>query len=897
MTAAVPTFSQIKAQVAAIRRKLPDARVIGIRTSGRWTGDRMKEDGEETYLIEQCDSPLALRIALRANGGPRTTQVLITSLDDKELSDDILVRLAKRRLFPIDSWQIVKSLFQANAIDPRLMRHPWIADDLMEFIPKGGYPVAPGGFLAAETTWPILLARRVGLADDRPDLLAILKWSMDGANVAQFREAPHEFREAAVSWLSEIAGATAGVVLRCIEANQKPDALPIGLAAGVVYNRKAVGKLEKAAGKMEERYLGRSTPDAAAIERWSAAADEAVRLQITDPRLKGGLLQRVDEILRAVGADEYAHLSSTSPLGFAQRLARFGNGLARILDAKAGGSLEELSAARLEIGDHELAARERRRLERVDMAIRLVRWLGQSESRPPATPRSLAEAADYQIDEGGFVDWARLMLRTGDPVRELSEAYAKLFTRATEAREARSREFADLLRTSTESNSALGGLIPVERLLEEVVAPLAAQSRVLLIVVDGMSVAVCRELLSDLLKQDWIALNRGSSESFLSAGLATIPSVTEVSRTSLLCGRLKQGTSDDERAGFSAHPALLARSKVGYPPIVFHKSALRGEQDAVLAGDVREEISSPDRQIVGVVINAVDDQLLKGEQLDTRWSRDAIPVLPALLHEAKSAGRLVVITSDHGHVLDSHTTCKPSEGGERWRNATDAPGEGELRLKGQRVIIPESKTVIVPWSEKLRYGIKKNGYHGGIAPQEMVVPIAVLSPFDSIPQGWAEAAIDFPDWWDDSAAGSAGSVTASSRAKAAKPQQTKLPFDGEDTRGRATEPKAPAPIEVAWVGGLFRSPIFEEQRKLAERSLPADDVLRAVLNALDQRGGRMTSAALSRAVNYPPMRLRGLLAVMQRVLNIDGFAVLTRDDASDTVDLNRELLKHQFGLG
>ena len=59
----------------------------------------------------------------------------------------------------------------------------------------------------------------------------------------------------------------------------------------------------------------------------------------------------------------------------------------------------------------------------------------------------------------------------------------------------------------------------------------------------------------------------------------------------------------------------------------------------------------------------------------------------------------------------------------------------------------------------------------------------------------------------------------------------------------------------------------------------------------------MTSTALSRSVNYPAIRLRGLIAVMQRVLNIDGFAVLTRDDASDTVALNRELLRRQFDLG
>ena len=37
MTATAPTFSQIKAQVAAIRKKLPEARVIGIarRALGR----------------------------------------------------------------------------------------------------------------------------------------------------------------------------------------------------------------------------------------------------------------------------------------------------------------------------------------------------------------------------------------------------------------------------------------------------------------------------------------------------------------------------------------------------------------------------------------------------------------------------------------------------------------------------------------------------------------------------------------------------------------------------------------------------------------------------------------------------------------------------------------------
>ena len=58
----------------------------------------------------------------------------------------------------------------------------------------------------------------------------------------------------------------------------------------------------------------------------------------------------------------------------------------------------------------------------------------------------------------------------------------------------------------------------------------------------------------------------------------------------------------------------------------------------------------------------------------------------------------------------------------------------------------------------------------------------------------------------------------------------------------------------------------------------------------------MTSTALARAIEYPFLRVRGLLAVMQRVLNIDGYAVLTRDEASDTVALHRDLLCRQFDL-
>ncbi len=87
--------------------------------------------------------------------------VLVTPLRDQELGDDVLLRLAKRNSWKFDQWQIVRSLFEAQAVDPRLTQHAWIAETLLETIPANGFAPARGGFLDAETVWPILLRARL----------------------------------------------------------------------------------------------------------------------------------------------------------------------------------------------------------------------------------------------------------------------------------------------------------------------------------------------------------------------------------------------------------------------------------------------------------------------------------------------------------------------------------------------------------------------------------------------------------------------------------------------------------------------------------------------------------------------------------------------------------------
>ena len=666
----------------------------------------------------------------------------------------------------------------------------------------------------------------------------------------------------------------------------------------MVFHPKASGRVEKAVGKMEERFFGGTSPNPQLLARWSAAATEVVRLQLTEPKEKRAQLQRADEILQEIGADSFAYLSDTSPHGFDQRLATFGDRLAQTLVSHDPRSVEHLAEARRDVLDHDRSDRENRRLDRVQMALRLIRWLSHVQSQD-AAPQSLDDAVSYQLSEGGFVDWARLTLRAGDPVRQLSEAYTQLFERVTAVREEQSKRFAELLKDWTAAGSTGESPVCVEKILEKVVAPLAAHVPVLVVVIDGMSMAVCRELVSDISRFDWVTLCPEGHSSMATVGLATIPSITEVSRASLLCGQLQKGHSGDERSGFESHAALLKHCRSDSPPVLFHKASLQEGDDAVLANEVRKAISSSHRRVVGVVVNAVDDHLLKGQQIDTRWSRDEIKVLPSLLHEAKVARRLVVLLSDHGHVLDYRTQGKTHEGGERWRLDEGEPNETELRVSGSRVVMPESKTLIAPWTERLRYGMPKNGYHGGLTPQEMVVPIAVLCSTDVYPEGWSEAPVDTPAWWDEPESKTEETREPLPKIKPIKPKPTGLLFD-MDAEQSETKPeskdKPTAEPTPDWVTALLASPIFDQQKQLAGRTVPAETMFVQLLTTLDTRGGKMTSAALARAINYPPIRLRGLLAVVQRVLNIDGYSVVTRDEASDTIELNRDLLCRQFDL-
>lgn len=902
-------FHQIRAHVEKIRSRSHDARWIGIRSPIPWTGEEWPEAGGEKLRILQCEAPIQFRKAFHEDSNGETATVFITPLDQRQLGDDISIRLAAQKLHPLDPWHVVRWMFKARQVDPRVTAHGWMADRLMALEPAEGYPAVLGGVLDAETVWTILLDRILGMETGTPDLTALLKWAADADHVARWHGAGDPFRSAAREWVSRTAGPTGEAILQCVSAHMEPMALAAGLAMGVVYHEAAGDALARPAGRLEQLAGGGEISPAMA-HRWHAAAVDVVRHGFGEARLSGAHLERSDRLLESIGAAEFAHLSDVSPAGFQQRLARFAQALNRGLDHNPVQVPEELPATRDRVLAHEQARHESpRRLERLTMAIRLLRWLERAEAAESDSagsqdsPGFSSAARDY-VRHGGFVDWARTRLGGGDSVEPLSQAFARLVAAATERRERQNRNFAERLADWTRSGSQPRSVLRVEDLIEKRVAPLLSETPLLLLVIDGMSQAVFQELLEDLTARGWVELIR-TDESEPPPVFSVLPSVTHCSRASLFHGRLAEGDSATERAAFASHPALRSASAGTALPVLFHKVSMTDAEDGGLSKAVREALAATGPRLVGVVLNAVDDQLSKGEQVDPPWSAEYVKSLSALLFEARSAGRLVLLASDHGHVLERGGEMRSDGEGERWRVPGPPPGEGELAVSGERVLGASGGEIIALWSERFRYGMKKNGYHGGISPQEMIIPMALLKPVqrEKHPQGWAERLRYLPSWWEEETVEAAPEIEPVSAPPVARapepPSRGQLPlFQGprrepEPPPVPETAPEAPS-APPSWPDRIAGTAIYRSQKAIAGRAPLGDNEVRKFLHIMDRRGGTVTAAVLSRELGIHAFRLRGWLASLQRLLNVEGYAILARDEANETITLNIELLKRQF---
>jgi hypothetical protein len=343
-----------------------------------------------------------------------------------------------------------------------------------------------------------------------------------------------------------------------------------------------------------------------------------------------------------------------------------------------------------------------------------------------------------------------------------------------------------------------------------------------------------------------------------------------------------------EVAGFASNPDLLSASTRTHPPRLFLKGELMDPTEGGLAKELRDEIGSTRRKVVGVVVNAVDDLLTKGDQISLPWKLDHLHVLAHLLDAAQAAGRLVVLTSDHGHVLDYQGKMETGGDSDRYRCTAGAPGDGELEVTGPRVGGFAGGRFVAPWSERIYYTSRKAGYHGGLTPQEVMVPVAILCREDFNHKEIELAPAIQPSWWTEEGLQISHAEVHPLAAKRAKLERDLPLFVAAEKRVQASAQD--------WIAALLASPVYQRQVSIVGRAALPPDLLRAILLALQDRGDRMLKSALAQRIGQPEFRLPGVIASLRRVMNVDGYPVVTFEEASGTVGLNRQLLKTQFEI-
>lgn len=910
------TRSLVEAKLREVLQRGHRARFVAIRAGGPWAGPERVTVASRDVSVAWCPSSLAVREVLAGNGtgtDPGDGLVaIITPLTDAELGADVLARLERSRVLPLDLWQVLQGMFGAHGIDPRVVETPGLVDTLIELAPPGGYAPTPSGLLDVDTAWRAVVSAVLGV-DEVSDLVALLGAVRSPGHQGAWDALDPRVRDALRTWLgSRAGGAAAGIVAALDQPSGRPvDPAAIGLVCRVVLVEPADGgtitrdedrALALAAARLEASTAGLGRGDAAA-RAWADAAERYCReLGIAaEP-----VYQAAQSLLDTVQASGSAHLSGILPLGFAHRLERFAGTLTDAVDRPSADGLTVLDARALDVVHHHLAGRHPNRVEAVRMAVRLARSL----AAPPTEPASFAEAAARYGDDGAWADWAYGRIWGAEPDPTLSAAYERLLAAVAARRAGEDERFGALLAVWAPTGG--GEVLLVEDVLDRVVAPVAESGQsVLFVVLDGMSAAAAAELFGDVAAQGWTEIL--PPEGTPRTVVAAFPTITKVCRTTLLTGQLAAGDAAKETAGFAAHPRLAALSRSGKPPVLFHKPDLRAPAGGGVSDVVANAITDARQRVVGVVVNAIDDHLAKGDQLRVPWTIAHVGPLGSLLELAATAGRTVVLTSDHGHVLERVMELRGRAEGERWRSDDGNPADDEVVLRGPRVVLGDG-SIIGPWSDGVRYGTKKHGYHGGASPGEVVIPLAVFSvdATDADP-----APPRGPAWWDDSSvipppapgelfapdvgraptpsetAGAAGRKRAGQAATtpAAEPAAaTALP----DTAAAAPEGE-PTPVgALEWVAALFASTSYADQEARAGRvALPRERVAQ-VLAALDARGGTLTRAALARAAAIPPARLPGVLSGLVRLLNVDGYGVVSLSD--DDVTLDRPMLDQQFGL-
>ena len=769
-TAATPvSAAMVLAIVDQARSQRYEGGVIGVRgLPDRAVTADLQHEGH-TVRVRPAESALAAREVLTDREGADWL-VVVTDRDDDDLGAGVLAHLVWQRLRSPDPWEAVRHRFSATGIDPALTSAPHsrdLAAALLAATPSTGWPAAPAGVLTRTHALGAVAAAHLGVDGDNADVLGVLRWAMTAQSVAALgtlrRAVGDLLTDVTLDWIAQRAGVAAAPIRALLARGELADVVPLGvvlhlLTGGEVHGQAAAHQAQLALVRLEPRW-GETAPGAAALSALGQAANVLLSELVHDRRADADVrraLDRADVMLAQLQGGALARYSELLASGLRARFVVLAEALRRAVGPDGGAeAMRAVEAAWDDVCAHRFAGPSPLRGP-AEAAVRLARWLAlPAPQDPPAGgAAALGALARRHLTTGAWVDSAINDAFAGVDDTEISPALQVVVSAAQDRRRREERRFAAALAAAPAPSgdgvpSDAGTVWYLERLLPGAVLPLAKRTPVLLLVMDGMSAATATEILADATDRlGWQeAALPGMNPEHRGAALAVLPSLTEVSRASLLCGRLVRGQQSVEQSGYTELTAQGGKISAQ----LFHKKVI----DTTAAGwsvshDVGAALDDQDVRLVTVVLNTIDDALDRSDPAGTVWTADAVKHLEPLLARAAAAGRTVVMTADHGHVVERRQGKQqphPGTSSGRSRSVTGAVEDGEVEVSGPRVLTEDHRAVLAV-DDTLRYGPLKAGYHGGASAAEVVVPVAVLVREESDhPKDLTPLPPQVPAWW------------------------------------------------------------------------------------------------------------------------------------------------------
>lgn len=200
-------------------------------------------EGERRKVrIAHTTSVLGITDAWQAHLGAEGSDLLVitTDVSGDRVSLDLVGEMVRSQIIAVDEADIVKQLFGAADLDPRMRRDPWLwlPGALITAEPDGGWPQR-GAVLTLDAAMRALVGVRLGLegvfeGEASVDVDALLAWSRTPSGPQRFAALPEAERQGIAEWLAQNAGEAAPVLLRLALSGRGTEATALGVLASVM---------------------------------------------------------------------------------------------------------------------------------------------------------------------------------------------------------------------------------------------------------------------------------------------------------------------------------------------------------------------------------------------------------------------------------------------------------------------------------------------------------------------------------------------------------------------------------------------------------------------------------------------------------------------------------------